>query len=269
MAAAGAADGDGQRQLPLLQIQGQQEIQHVLQLFQEGPGLLVAEHKLRHWPVQPAHGPKLVHIEGVGEEPGVKHQVRVHGDAVLVAEGHDRYGDFPLVSLPGKQVEKLVLQHTQGQTGGVHDIIRPRPHRGQQLRLLRHGLLHGYAGGRHGVGPAGLLVAADKGAGVRVHIQDAASDVHPAQLVQGGQKLAEAVLFPHIRHQRHLFIAPSGGDAQLREAGHQRHGHIVHAVILQVLQHIRRPALACAGKAGDDQKFHVSLSLIPPAGSPR
>ena len=103
-----------------------------------------------------------------------------------------------------------------------------------------------------GMGAAALLIAADQGAHIRVHIQDLAVAAPLLQLVNGLQQLPEAVLFPYIRHKGHLLIAARRGDAQLRKAGHQGDGHIVHAVVVQILQHVGGPALPRAGQAGDN-----------------
>ena len=144
------------------------------------------------------------------------------------------------------------MQHPQGQVGAVDHIVRPFPDGGKQLHLLIYRGFHRGTPRGQGVGAAALLIAADQGAYIRVHVQNLAVAAPLLQLVNGIQQLAEAVLLPHVRHQGHLFIAARRGDAQLRKAGHQGDGHIVHAVVVQILQHVGGPALSRAGQAGYD-----------------
>ena len=76
------------------------------------------------------------------------------------------------------------------------------------------------------------------------------------QMTERGKKLGKALLTADVRHERDLFIPAARGKAQLGELRQQRRGHIVHAVKVQILQHVGRAALAAAGQARYDQKFH-------------
>jgi len=116
------------------------------------------------------------------------------------------------------------------------------------------------------MGPAGFLVAFYQRGDVGVHEQHAVGAAHALQAVQRMEQLVKAVALPNVHHQRHPLIAILGGHAQLRKAGYQRHRQIVHAVVIQILQDIGGPALAGAGHAGDDKKFHY-FSPAPPEAS--
>ena len=258
--AAGAADGHHQVHLPLLHIVGDEKVQELCEHVHEGPGLGIAEHEVRNRLVQPREGPEIFHIKGIGQEAHVEDQVRVHRDAVLVAEGHGRDLQLPLLSRPRKEAEHAALQLAQGELGAVEHHVRPGLDGSQQLLLPGHSLLQGDALSRQRVRPAGFLVAPHQGAQVRVHIEDAhGAALHGLQLIQGAEELPEAVPLPHVGDQGHLVIAAVGIQAELGKARHQRNGHIVHAIVIQILQHVRRPALARAGKTGNDEKFHNSL----------
>ena len=259
MVAAGTADGDGETQLAFLDVVGQQEVDQLLQLLHKNARLRVAEHKVAHRLIQPAQRPQFLHIEGVGQEAHVKNQVGVQGNAVLVAEGHDRDLDLPLLPLPGKQPEEAVLQHPEGEIGAVDHKIRPFADRGQEQLFLLDGLLDAHAGAGERMGTARFLVAAHEGADIGVHVQDAHGAVELGQIVQRVHQLPQTVTLTHVGHQRDALIAAVGVHAQLGKARNQRHGHVVHAVVIQILQNVRRAALPRAGQTGDDKKFH-SLS---------
>ena len=93
---------------------------------------------------------------------------------------------------------------------------------------------------------------ASDGGHVRVHIQDAAGAVHVLELVKRFQQLVKTVFGTHVGDQRDLFIAAAGRDAQLGKLRHQRHRQVIHAVVVQVLQYVRRAALSCTGQTGYD-----------------
>jgi hypothetical protein len=106
------------------------------------------------------------------------------------------------------------------------------------------------------VRPARLLVAAHDGALRRLDEQNAVVHAHVRELPERGKKLGKALLAADVRHERDLFIPAARGKAQLGKLRQQRRGQVVHAVKVQILQHVGRAALAAAGQARYDQKFH-------------
>ena len=136
-----------------------------------------------------------------------------------------------------------------------------------QLLLPADGILHALALHIEGMGAAGLLVAAHKGLYVRVHIEHPAAAAQTCEVLNGLEKLLKAALFPYVRHQRHFFVAALCGKTELSKAGHQRKGHVVHAVIVQILQHVGGAAFPCAGQACDYKKIHSISPLMGLKGS--
>ena len=124
---AGAADGDGETYFALLNIQGQQKVQHILNLLHEGARLLIAEYIFRHRPVKPAQRPQLVNIEGVRQAPCVENQIRVERDTVLVAEREHRHVQSTPLAFGREQREQLILQHTERKAGAVDDVVGSLP----------------------------------------------------------------------------------------------------------------------------------------------
>src|SRR5947207_13487170 len=90
VAPAGASDGHGQVRLALTLVERQQEAQQVAQPGEQLPCLVVAKHELTHLLVPPVERTEPVHEVRVRQEPHVEDEVGVEGDAVLVAEGHQR-----------------------------------------------------------------------------------------------------------------------------------------------------------------------------------
>ena len=78
-----------------------------------------------------------------------------------------------------------------------------------------------------------------------------------------GQQPVYALALAHVRHERHALIAARAGEAELREAAQQREGQVVHAVVVHVLEYVRRLALARAGHPGNDKKLHLFSRMRP------
>ena len=175
---------------------------------------------------------------------------------MLEAEGLHRHVQLPLAALRGEQLKEPALQLAQGEGGAVDNEVRPLADRGKQVDLLAHRVLDGAAALCQRVRASRLLVAPHDGGHVRVHVEDAAVAVHLLKLVEGFQQLVKAVLGPHIGDQSHLLIAAAGGDAEFGKLRHQGDRHVVHAVIIQILQHVGRTALSRAGEPGDNQEIH-------------
>ena len=149
------------------------------------------------------------------------------------------------------------MQHRERESRGVDDVVGALTHGGEQLALAAHGLRQGAAAlGLQRVRAARLLIAAHDGALRRLNEQNAVIHTHVCQLVERGKELGEALLTADIRHERDLFIPAARGEAELGKLRQQRRGHIVHAVKIQILQHVGRAALAAAGQPRYDQKFH-------------
>ena len=78
---------------------------------------------------------QLLYIKGIGHEAHVKHQVRLHGQAVFEAEGRDADRHAALFSRFSEQPQQLASELGRGQPGGVDDEIRPLLHRLHDLPL--------------------------------------------------------------------------------------------------------------------------------------
>ena len=183
---------------------------------------------------------------------------------MFIAERHDSHVNLALFPVWGEEREELVLEHAEGEIRAVDDEVRPFAYRREQIHLLVYGVLDRGAARGERVRAARFLIAPHDGAHVRVHVQDAYAAVHLLELVNGLEQLPEAVLLAHVRHEGDVFIAPAGGDAELGKARHERDGHIVHAVVVQILHHVRGAALARPGQSGDNQKIHLSLPFSSP-----
>ena len=156
-----------------------------------------------------------------------------------------------------KYSQMRFLQHGEREARGVDDIVCALAHGGEQLALAAHGLGQGAAAlGLQRMRPARLLVAAHDGALRRLDEQNAVVHAHVRELPERGKELGKALLAADIRHERDLFISSARGKAELGKLRQQRRGHVVHAVKVQILQHVGRAALAAAGQARYDQKFH-------------
>ena len=123
MAAAGAADGDGETVLALLNVVRQQVLYHVGQLVHKYVGLLEFENIVTHIRVHPAVEFELLHIKGIGQEAHVEHEIRVQRHAVLEAEGHHVDHDRPVGRGVGKMRVQLVVELAEGQMRGIDNVV--------------------------------------------------------------------------------------------------------------------------------------------------
>ena len=257
MLAAGAADADRERIAPLGSVLRQEKIDHAGELFEKTLRHVAAQDIFLHLVVHAAERPELFHIIRVGQKAHVKHQIGVDRDAVLEAEGHDVDEDIAPRAAVDKDLADALLQHREREARGVDDIVRALAHGGEQLALAAHGLRQRAAAlGLQRVRAARLLIAAHDGALRCLDEQNAVIHAHVRKLVERGKELGEALLTADIRHERDLFIPAARGEAELSKLRQQCRGHIVHAVKIQILQHVGRAALAAAGQPRYDQKFH-------------
>ena len=149
-----------------------------------------------------------------------------------------------------------MLQHRETQARGVDDVIRPRAHRARELDLALHAVLDCAAFVGQRVRAAGFLIALDERGLGGLHVEDAVIDAHGLELIELLEELSEALLPAHVRHEGDALIAPAHGEAELGKLRQKRGGQIVHAVVVQILQHVRRTALSRAGETGNNQKLH-------------
>ena len=254
---ARAADADRKRIAPLGGVLRQEKIDHVGELGEEIFRHVAAQDVFLHLGVHAAHGAELFDVKRVRQKAHVEHEVGVDRDAVLEAEGHDVDENVAPRAAVGKILADALLQHGEREARRVDDEVCALAHGGEQLALAAHGLGQGAAAlGLQRVRPARLLVAAHDGAFRRLNEQNAVVHAHAPKLPERGKQLGKALLTADVRHERDLFIPSARGKAQLGKLRQQCRGHIVHAVKVQILQHVGRAALAAAGQARYDQKFH-------------
>src|SRR5207253_5533128 len=86
VAAARAAERDGEIALPLALVERQGEGEEVEHAAEELLARLAAQHPVGDRRVGPGPGAQLLDEEGIGEEAAVERQVRVGREPVLVAE---------------------------------------------------------------------------------------------------------------------------------------------------------------------------------------
>ena len=257
MLAAGAADADRERVAPLGGVLRQEKVDHVGELGEKILRHVAAQDVFLHLSVHAAHRAELFDVKRVRQKAHVEHEVGVDRDAVLEAEGHDVDQNIAPGAAVGKILADAFLQHGEREARRVDDIVGALAHGGEQLALAAHGLGQGAAAlGLQRVRPARLLVAAHDGALRRLDEQNAVIHAHVCQLAERGKELGKALLAADVRHERDLFISSARGKAQLGKPRQQCHRQIVHAVKVQILQHVGRAALAAAGQARYDQKFH-------------
>ena len=85
---------------------------------------------------QPGQLAQLGDVVRVLHEPDVEHEVRLEGDAELVAEADELDDELVLLDVILEVAEERLAQLAQRQVGGVEDDVGIRPHRLEQAPLL-------------------------------------------------------------------------------------------------------------------------------------
>ena len=261
---AGTAHADDQCGLSLLHIEGEQKAHQVLQVLHEVPGLLVSEYEVPHTVVQSGLVPQLGDIIGIGQESHVKDQIGLDGDAVFKAEGNHGHAHGRRSVPLSKEAEHLPAQFCGGECGRVHDVFRPLADGLQSRPLHADRLCQGAAVFRQGVYPAGLLVPLYNGLQRGLHEEDLVVAAHFVELVQSGKQAVEGLSAPDVRDQRHPVILTLARHAELGKLGDERRRHVVHHIVSHILQEGGRLTLPGAGKAGNQNKFHLLSPLHAP-----
>ena len=145
----------------------------------------------------------------------------------------------------------------------IYNVVGTVAHRLHERDLLPQRGLHRFARLRERVAAARFLVAADERALRRFEKQDAERAVERAQRIERAEELFKALVRAHVRDEGDFGKASLRGDAEFRERLQKRRGHVVYAVIPQILQKVRGLRFARARKTGDDQKFHSIIYLSP------
>src|SRR5436309_3172970 len=248
MAAARAAERDGEIALPLALIARQGEVEEVEDVAEEFRGLLAAQHPVGDRRIGARLGAQLLDEEGVGEEAAVERQVRVGREAVLVAERHERDRHRARLGVVD-EVAQRAAQLVHGERAGVQDAVGDLAQRLQLLALAPDGVGESAAPGG-GMRPTRLAEAVDQHIVARIEVEHLERDAAPTQLLEDARELVEEVPVARVEAERHAPYLLARALPQLDEAGDERHRQVVDAVEPQVLEHLDGAALARAGEAG-------------------
>lgn len=218
--------------------------------------------KVVHRLVEPGEILQFLYIIRVRQKTNVQHEIGVDGDAVFVAEGDHVDRQLCLAGL-GEQAAELFVQLREREILRIYNVVGTVAHRLHERDLLPQRGLHRFARLRERVAAARFLVAADERALRRFEKQDAERAVERAQRIERAEELFKALVRAHVRDEGDFGKASLRGDAEFRERLQKRRGHVVYAVIPQILQKVCGLRFARARKTGDDQKFHSIIYLSP------
>src|SRR5438552_285055 len=268
MAAARAAERDGEVALPLALVERQGEGEEVEHAAEELLALLAAQHPVGDRRVGPGPGPQLLDEEGVGEEAAVERQVGVGRQAVLVAERDE--GDRHRTRLGAlDEVAPRAAQLVHGERARVEDAAGDLAQRPQLLALAPDAVGEHAALGR-GMRAARLAEAAHEHVVARLEVEHLERDAARAQPLEDAREFVEEVPLAHVEAERHAPHLLARALPHLDEAGDERHRQVVDAVEAQVLEHLDGGALARAGEPGHDHEVetlgHTKLGARPVLG---
>src|SRR5438128_6818388 len=260
MAAARAAERDGEIALPLALIERQGEGEEVEHAAEELLALLAAQHPVGDRRVGPGAGPQLLDEAGGGEEAAVERQAGVGRQAVLVAERDE--GDRHRARLGAlDEVAQRAAQLVHGERARVEDAAGDLAQRPQLLALAPDAVGEHAALGR-GMRPARLAEAAHEHVVARLEVEHLERDAAHAQLLEDAREFVEEVPLAHVEAERHAPHLLARALPHLDEAGDERHRQVVDAVEAQVLEHLDGGALARAGEPGHDHEVETLGHMI-------
>ena len=258
MLAAGTSDRDHKLVFSFLDIIGDQEADHIRELFPELRSLREGEDILRYRAVVSCQRFKPVNVKRIGQEADIKDQVRIPGDPVFEPEGHDRDNEGIVVFTSDKDAVQFLSEFSHQKVGSIKDIIRLGLDMPQDLPFLPDPVFHA-ALRLAGMSPARLLVPLDQRLVVRVHKEDL---VGISLLSQCGQHLFhinERPVRPDIQTEDYLVHVAAGHKDQLHELVDQPHGEIVDTIEPFILQNIDGSCLSASAHSGHNNKTHFPL----------
>ena len=254
--------------LALLLVAGQQVAEEVAKPRHELLALGLLDHELPHPGRPPVLRLQGVDEEGIRQEPAVEDEVRLVGNAELVAERQEVHAQ-PRLRRLAVHVDQALPELVDRDLGRVDHPIGQLPQVGQELALLADPVQERPR--RHRVPASGLVVA-------------------PHERLLGGFEEEDLRAVPRARAARPAPRPPSAGTRargcrrrarcgrcagsngwqSSANVGDQRGGQVVHAVVPHVLEALDRPALSGAGQTRDDDEADaVRLLWLGVGGSSR
>src|SRR6267154_1570500 len=187
----------------------------------------------------------------IGQTAHVEHQIRIQGNALLVAERFEqKHGRF------GADVEPFldpVAQRIRQQIGRV-EAIADLAHGCEDLALARQGRRERARARCERMAPARLGEAPDQGIVLRVEEEQA--QVHALSFQRGYVFRDELERVAHAGVDAHCDMLVACTAEQLRRLLEQLPREIVDAVVAAVLQCVEGDALAGTREAADEDELH-------------
>ncbi len=249
--ASRASDGDRQRAPIVLPVGGQPGLDEAPHVLEHGADFRLLLEKFDHGAIQAAQGTKPRIVVGIGEAAHVENEIRIQGNALLVAERfeqeHHRFGSNV------EQVLDPVAQGIRQQVGGV-EALTDLAYRGEELALAREAFFESARACCERVAPASLGEALDQGIVLGVEKKEA--QVHALILERGDVpgNLLEGISGAGVDAHRDPLV--TGTAQQLRRFLEQRARKIVDAVVAAVLERVEGDALAGTRLAADQHELH-------------
>src|SRR5262245_40061801 len=233
----------GQTGFALALVLWQRKFQERGQTIQKSSGLVTPQDVVFHLPVKSCFAAQLIDKKRIREKPHVENDIRVMGDAVLVAKGDQkqphamRTRDLTIILLD------LTPELMNVKVACIEHFVRQRPHPFQGFALARNSFVHRASLGER-MGPSGLAEAAQEHFVVGIEKQNVDAMASGAQLSENVRPRLEETTLSEIdpeREARNLFPVPLAELDKLRD---QNDGEIVDAEKPAVLEDADDVALA-------------------------
>src|SRR5882672_3242110 len=251
VAASRAADGDRERAPVVLPIRGQPGLDEAPNVLEHRSDFRLLLKEGDHGRIEATQGPKPRIVVGIGEAAHVEDEIRIQGNALLVAERfeqeHHRFGSDV------EQILDPVAQGIRQQIGGV-EALPDLAYRSEELPLECETFLESARAGCERVAPASLGEALDQGIVLGVEKKEA--QIHALVLERGdvSGNLLEGISGAGVDAHRDPLV--TGTAQQFRRFLEQRARKVVDAVVAAVLKRVEGDTLAGARQAADQHQLH-------------
>ena len=263
VAAAGAADADREVRLALGRVPREQEVEQREQALEVLARARRLEHEAADLLVHPGERAQAQVVVRIGQEAHVEQQVRVDGDAVLVAERHDGEDDVGAPRVVDQVLVEARLELVDRDVARVDDEVGALAQAGQALALLADAV-DDAAAGRQRVPAARLLEATDQRLVGGLEEHERVLHAALVQLVEQLLERAEVLAAADVADDGDAVDLAALAAEQVDERRHQLRRQVVDAEPAGVLERVHRLGLAGPREARDDHELQrLGHSTLP------
>src|SRR5271155_4441130 len=252
MAAAGAAERDGEIAFALGNIVRDQVQQQAFDAAEEFAGLREGTDVAGDAGIFAAEFPQVRDEMRIGQEADVEYQVRIRGNAVAkpkADDGDEQRAAAGILEAINYELAKLVDVEFRGVDDDIGETANGRHAAAFEANALGDGII-----GAERVRTAGFAEAAEQNF-VAGFDEDEGGGMFGDEFAVNSGELFDLLAFAGVNEERGAFDFAAAFDVEFAESGDQADGKIIHAVEAEVFEGVQHRTFSGAGQAGEDYEL--------------